>query len=281
MTQVIKKINNKLDFNYLDNSHLSIQINLDGFSFCILNSDLKEITALYTFEYFENNSALDNVLKNIQQIVLEEPLLQKQYQSVNITFKNKLNTFVPIELFDEQLAASYLQYNIKVLSNDFVAHDVLEKNNLVNVYIPFVNITNYFLEQFGPFNYKHAGTVLVDKLMEINKDNTELTVYVHVSKSDFEVVVMKQQELILYNSFALNTNEDFGYFILFAFEQLKLDRDADKIVLLGDIDIHSNLYKLIYKYIRNIEFLTYNFPYQSAILKNIPNHQNFIVLNQF
>lgn len=281
MTQVIKKINNKLDFNYLDNSHLSIQINLDGFSFCILNSDLKEITALYTFEYFENNSALDNVLKNIQQIVLEEPLLQKQYQSVNITFKNKLNTFVPIELFDEQIAASYLQYNIKVLSNDFVAHDVLEKNNLVNVYIPFVNITNYFLEQFGPFTYKHAGTVLVDKLMEINKDNTELIVYVHVSKSDFEVVVMKQQELILYNSFVLNTNEDFGYFILFTYEQLKLDRDVDKIVLLGDIDIQTNLYKLIYKYIRNIEFLTYDFPYQSAILKNIPNHQNFIVLNQF
>lgn len=281
MTQVIKKINNNLDFNYLDNSHLSIQIDLDGFSFCIINSDLKEITALYTYEYFENNSSLDRVLKNIQQIILEEPLLQKQYLSVNITFKNKLNTFVPLPLFDEQLAASYLQYTVKVLTNDFVAHDTIAKHQLVNVYIPFINITNFFLDQFGPFNYQHAATVLVEKLIDISKENTVTNVYVHVSKNDFDVVVIKQNELILYNSFTLNTTEDFAYFILFIFEQLQLDRDTDKIVLLGNIDQQSELYKLIFKYIRNIEFLKYDFLYPSEILNNIPNHQNFIVLNQF
>ena len=207
MTQVIKKINDHLDFNYLDNSHLSIQINLDGFSFCILNTDLKEICALYTFEYFENNASLELVLKNIQQIVAEEPLLQKQYQTVNLTFKNKLNTFVPLSLFEEQLSASYLQYTIKVLSNDFFANDILEKNNLVNVYIPYAHIINYFLELYGPFNYKHTATVLVEKLLEINTENTDLKFYVHVSKNDFEVIVIKQNELIFYNSFVLNTNK--------------------------------------------------------------------------
>ncbi|MDP3352613.1 MAG: DUF3822 family protein, partial [Flavobacteriaceae bacterium] len=254
---------------------------LDGFSFCILNKDLKEITALYSFDYFENNLSLDNILKNIQQIVLEEPLLRNKYQSVNITFKNKLNTFVPLELFDEQFLSNYLQHTIKVFSNDFVAHDIIDKNKLVNVYIPFVNITNFFLDYFGPFNYKHAGTVLVEKLIDINNDNTDIRVYVQVSKNDFEVIVLKQNELILYNSFTLNTNEDFAYFILFIFEQLKLDRDVNKIVLLGDIDYQSDLYKLIYKYVRNVEFLDYDFPYQSEILNTVPKHQNFIVLNQF
>lgn len=281
MTQVIKKINNNLDFNYLDNSHLSIQINLDGFSFCILNNDLKEITALYHFDYFENNLTLDNILINIQQIVLEEPLLQNKYQSVNITIKNKLNTFVPLELFEEQLVSNYLQYSTKVLSNDFITHDVLEKDQLVNVYIPFVNITNFFLDQFGPFNYKHAGTVLVERLIDLNKDSDTIKVYVHVSKNDFEIIVLKQQELILYNSFVLNTYEDFAYFILFIFEQLQLDRDVHNIILLGDIDNQSNLYKLIYKYVRNIEFLEYDYPYQSEILNSIPKHQHFIVLNQY
>lgn len=281
MTQVIKKINNNLDFNYLDNSHLSIQINLDGFSFCILNKDLKEITALYHFDFFENNLSLDHILNNIQQVVLEEPLLQNKYQSVNITIKNKLNTFVPLELFDEQLASNYLQYSTKVLSNDFITHDVLEKDQLVNVYIPFVNITNFFLDQFGPFNYKHAGTVLVERLIDLNKDTDDIKVYVHLSKNDFEVIVLKQNELILYNSFVLNTNEDFAYFILFIFEQLQLDRDVHNIILLGDIDHQSDLYKLIYKYVRNIEFLEYDYPYQSEILNSIPKHQHFIVLNQY
>ncbi len=281
MTQVIKKNNDHLDFNYLDNSHLSIQINLDGFSFCILNSDLKEITALYTFEYFENKAPLEVILKNIQQIVAEEPLLQKHYQTVNLTFRNQLNTFVPLALFDEQLSASYLQHTIKVLSNDSFANDVLVNKNLVNVYIPYANIINYFLELYGSYKYQHAATVLVQKLLEIDTDKTDIKFYVHVSKNDFEVIVIKQNELIFYNSFALNTNEDFAYFILFTFEQLQLDREINKIILLGAIDLQSDLYKLIYQYIRNIEFLTYDFPYQSDILNNIPTHQHFIVLNQF
>lgn len=281
MTQVIKKSNDNLDFNYLDNSHLSIQINLDGFSFCILNEDLKEITALNTYEFFEKKSSLDTVLKNIKEIVSEESLLQQKYKSVNLTFKNKLNTFVPLELFDEKLLANYLQYTIKVLSNDFITYDTLESHHLVNVYIPYVNITNYFLEQFGPFNYQHASSVLVEKLLNLHPKNEELKVYVHVAKHDFQVIVIQQQNLILYNSFDLNTAEDFGYFILFTFEQLNLNRETDQLVLLGNIDQQSNLYKLMYKYVRNVTFLTYDNPYQSELLKTIPIHQNFIVLNQY
>lgn len=281
MTQVIKKINNNLDFNYLDNSQLSIQINLDGFSFCILNNDLKEITALYNYDFFDDHLSLENVLKNIQQIVFEEPLLQNKYQYINITFKNRLNTFVPVELFQEHLLANYLQYNIKVLSDDFITFDTLKNDKLVNVYIPFVNITNYFLDLFGPFNYKHAGTVLVEKLININKDIKDTIVYVHVSKNDFEIIVLKQHELILYNSFVLNTIEDFAYFILFTFEQLKLDSNFNKVVLLGNIDEKSELYPLIYKYVRNVSFLEYDYPYQSEILNTIAKHQHFIVLNQY
>jgi hypothetical protein len=86
---------------------------------------------------------------------------------------------------------------------------------------------------------------------------------------------------MLYNSFSLNSIEDFPYFILFTFEQLQLDRDINKIVLLGNIDDQSDLYKLIYKYVRNVEFLEYDFKYQSEILNTIPKHQNFIVLNQY
>lgn len=281
MTQVIKKINDHLDFNYLENSHLSIQINLDGFSFCIINNDLKEITAFLTFDYFENNASLDSILKNIQQIFEEEPLLKNKYQSVNVTFKNRLNTFVPVELFDEQLAASYLQHTVKVLSNDFVAHDIIETHNLVNVYIPYININNFLFDQYGSFEYKHSSTVLVERLLNISKNNSEPSFYVHVSKNDFEIIIINKNQLIFYNSFGLITPEDFAYFILFTFEQLQLDREIVEVTLLGDIDEHHNLYKLLYKYIRNIALLKYDYTYKTDLLKNIPNQQHFIVLNQF
>ena len=42
----------------------------------------------------------------------------------------------------------YLKYSIKVLENDFVTFDELNNCDIVNVYIPFVNINNFLIDQF-------------------------------------------------------------------------------------------------------------------------------------
>jgi hypothetical protein len=100
MIQKEKKIktNNLINF---EESHLSIQFSLDGFSFCIFHKDSKTFKALYDYNFEESNNSPQKLLENISSIFDNEDLLQKKYHSVNISHINELSTLVPKPLFDK------------------------------------------------------------------------------------------------------------------------------------------------------------------------------------
>jgi hypothetical protein len=46
---------------------------------------------------------------------------------------------------------------------------------------------------------------------------------VHFSEGHFEIIVIQNQKLLLFNSFDYQTPEDFIYYVLFTAEQLSLN----------------------------------------------------------
>jgi hypothetical protein len=60
------------------------------------------------------------------------------------------------------------------------------------------------------------------------------------------------------------------YYILFVAEQFQLNPDDFLLILMGEIELESAIYKLIYQFVRNVSFY---------ITKNSISHQHF-VLNQ-
>ena len=277
--EIIKITNSTVDFKNLQENHLSIQLRLDGFSFCIYNKIHAELGAFAAFEFEQSSLTPFQHLALIEQLFKQEELLQLKYQSVSVAHFNNLVTQVPKPFFNKNNLSDYLQYTIKVLENDFVAYDTLKNSEIVNVYIPFVNINNFLIDQYGSFVYKHSATILIENLLSTFKNTAEATCFVNVTHTNFEIVVLQNSKLLLYNCFPFNTKEDFIYYILFTAEQLNLNPETFKLVLLGAIEKESELYTITFQYIRNIEFYKpAEFP---AILKTtISEHTNFTLLNQ-
>jgi len=279
MIKEIKKIrNNKIDYlNLLDN-HLSIQLSLDGFSFCIYNKIQKEIGAFEVFEFSNNTISPQKQLELVKNIYDNNELLSLKYHSVRVVHYNNLVTQVPKPFFDKNNLKSYLQYSIKLLENDFVAFDMLSNTAIVNIYVPFVNINNFLLDKYGSFTFKHSSTILIEKLIHRFKNFENDVCIVNVTKNKFEMIVLKNHKLALYNYFDFTTKEDFIYYILFTAEQLNLNPEEFKLFLMGDIEKESELYDMLYKYIRNISFfIPKNFP---KALHSISKHAYFTLLNQ-
>jgi len=259
MIKEIKKIrNSKIDYlNLLDN-HLSIQLSLDGFSFCIYNKIQKEIGAFEVFEFSNNKNSPKKHLELVKKIYNSNELLSLKYHSVSVVHFNNLVTQIPKPFFDKNNLKSYLQYSIKLLENDFIAFDMLSNTDIVNVYVPFVNINNFLIDKYGTFTFKHSSTILIEKLIHRFK-NFEKDIYiVNVTKNQFEIIVLNNHKLALYNYFNFTTKEDFIYYILFTAEQLNLNPEEFKLLLMGDIEKESELYEILYNYIRNISFYTPN-----------------------
>ncbi len=260
------------------NKNLSIQFSLDGFSFCISNSDTKKIIIFtqYIFERPLNSPEL--LLEKIITFFSTDKDLQQDFISVSAIHQNNLSTLVPSDYFDRTNLDSYLKYTVKSLSTDFITYDSLESADTNTVYIPYVNINNYLFQNFGEFEYKHHSTVLIDKLLNFSKENSETQFFVNVSSNQLDIVVCQQNNLIFYNSFAYFTKEDFIYYILFTAEQLHMDPNKFQLTFTGNIEKSSELYNITYNYVRNIHFIKpiFNFFTDS---EEFSNHSNFILVS--
>ena len=233
---------------------LSIQFSLDGFSFCIRNSETQELLVFTDYAFKKSVSSPELLLSNLINIFKNDKDLQQDFKTVFAIHQNSLNSLVPTPYFDRNNMAPYLKYSVKTLATDYITYDDISKIDANNVYIPYVNINNYLFQNFGEFEFKHHSTVLIEKLMNYEHTN-EKSFFVSVTPNYIDIVVCNKEQLFLYNSFNYTTKEDFIYYILFVAEQLDLNPDEFTLNFLGQINEASEAYKIAYKYIRNINFI--------------------------
>jgi len=272
---MVKTNNSVTDKNF---KKLSIQISLNGLSFCCSDLLTQRIYAAQQIDFkkYPKNFTIENA---IWKTFLDYEELTKSYDEIVVLHENNLNTFVPTPFFDEDYKGSYLQYNTKVFETDYFSFDTIDKQDMVNVYVPYVNVNNYLIDQFGSFEYKHTCSVLISKLLDASKNIDSVKMYIHVAANHFEIIVIQNHQLLLFNTFDYQTADDFLYYLLFTAEQLHLNPESFKLWLLGDISESDALYQKVYQYVRNIEF----FDTSDLELKNSfssqQNRKNFILFH--
>ncbi|HET8737000.1 MAG TPA: DUF3822 family protein [Pricia sp.] len=250
-----------------DHTKLSIQVSLNGLSFCVLdtaaNTVLKAEKAV-----FAKKLTPYSLLKRLNSFFSEHAIQLSQFSEVVAVHRNNLFGLVPAPLFDTGELANYLKFNTKLLANDHMAFDALKGHDMVNVYVPFVNVNNYIYERFGAFTFKHSATVMLESLLnaapgvfrpdeEVSADNAgnsgkRPVCYVHIFEQQMDIAVIAQKKLLLFNSFDFVTKEDFLYYLLFTMEQLQLDTDSVPVGLFGDVEEGDDLYGLCYRYVLDV-----------------------------
>ena len=232
---------------------LSIQVNLNGLSFCILNRTSKAIEHLHQVD-FDKTFTPHELLPVLKQELSSKLVFSDDFSDVVVVHQNELSTLVPDDLFDERNNADYLKHNSKILKSDYIAYDDISAITAKNVYVPYVNINNYIFDTFGGFTYKHSLTVFCELVMGAQNYKEDKLVFINVNSMSFEMVVSKNGQLILTNIHQYFSKEDFIYFILFTLQQLNLDPNEQPIVLSGKIKKGDDLYELLYTYVRHIDF---------------------------
>lgn len=246
-----KRRNNSLNIADKNFKKLSIQVSLNGLSFCVADTVSQKLLLSDRVDFaFEKNPM--EAKDELHKLFLKHDIENMQFDEVVTVHRNTLFGLVPKSLFNADNLYEYLKFNTKILANDILAYDEVENHDLVIVYVPYVNINNYIYDLFGEFHYMHNGTVLLQSLMNNQTQNQEITCFVHVSKDQLDITVLNQRKLMLYNSFKYDTKEDFAYYLLFVLEQLELDPKTAIVKLFGDIEEDDATFKLCYNYIQHI-----------------------------
>ncbi len=232
---------------------MSIQVRLNGLSFCTRDSSTGEITWYYKEDFNKEYNPV-KILQHIENLYKKVEQLNRPVNEVVLLFSHELYTFVPKEFFVEDEASNYLKFSTKILKTDVVDHDHLENRDLVNVYIPYTNITNFLFDKYGEFEYRHSSSVLVEEAFKLGKAETPKAI-LNTFPGYYDLVIVQDNKLLYCNTFTYETKEDFIYYLLFTLEQLKLEPESLDLYLLGNIKKDSPNYKILYTYVRNIHFL--------------------------
>jgi hypothetical protein len=275
--QNFTKLNSKNNIQNQLEKRLSVQISLYGLSFLVTSRYSKE-PLYFTEVSFDNAQTPEELLQLIKETMATDDALDDSFKEINLIYNTPTYTPVPTPLFDEKKAKEYLKFSIKVLATDYVANDEIREAEVTIVYIPFMNINNWFFEKYGSFEYYHAVSLLIENLLKAEKYATGTNAYVHVSKKIFDLLIFEKGKLKFCNSFEYHTPEDFMYYILFVFEQLHLDPNLTPCILLGEINKGDSLYTILYKYVKEVQFFK-PILQDSFAIENMPAHKHFVLKN--
>lgn len=240
-----------------------------------LNNEFVGLTDYTLSEELNWNSAY----KTLEQLLPQAEF--QQAKKVSLCIADSLYTLVPLALFDEKELETYLNFNHSVDEKEALqfSYSIVESLSTVIVYaIP--RTIHYLLKAKLPlFNSFHLGFPLLESTLLQSKAENNL--FLHIQNRRFEIIYAPLHKLHYFNSFQYKNAEDLIYFLLYAMEQLNLDQEVINLIVLGEIEKESQVYELLYRYIKNVNLAkrTENIRF-SKVLSEIPSQYYYSIFNQ-
>lgn len=271
-----KSFNEQNTRNYV----MSITLDIHGFTAGIYDQGKNKVLGIIT-HHFEGLKKEGEITGQLEVFLSTVSWLTLPFSNVNLVYKNNESTLVPMPLFDKNNAALYLEFNHVFQKNNRIAFDNIKHTDAVNVYGLPKSLIEKVKTTWPNIVLKHSATSLIENLSVLVKNKSDNnTLFIDVSVGSFDLVYFKDNKLHFYNQFSFHTKTDFIYFLLSAIEQLKLNPESVNLMLLGKIDKSDEIYEIVYRYVRNIEFVKRNDNYSySYVLDELKQHEHFVLFN--
>ena len=245
-------VDETLDINLTQSYYLSIQVNLNGLSFCILDPVRNKYIAL-SHQNFENDLAFDDLLNTIENIVKKNDFLSHSYKSIKFIWLSNKNTFIPSSYFNKDNPKKYFEFNQKLDDLDEIHYKELKYVDAYSVFVIPYQIANIFIKQFPDLNFYNQQIPFIEHaLFKYHSESKK--VFVNVNDEFIDLSITESGKLLLYNNFMYKTELDMIYFIMYVFDQFNLNTENTELILSGFIDKKTSIYSKLKGFISHLKF---------------------------
>lgn len=248
---------------------MSILCSENGLSFSLLNKEKNKYVLIghYKLSLDEPFEHLFEFLDRFDQIP----------DDVSLAFVDQRYTLIPKEIFNEADKDSYLKFLIK---KPIGPADHIILGEQVLVFESLENRFSWLFERIPHIRLLNNAQVNLQSHFQQKAVNASF-VSVQIFYETIEVCVQQKGKLTLLNTFNYSKQEDFLYFVLSVFDQLKLDPLETDLYLSGTLLKKGEEHQSLKQYIKNIHwdkkpeayFYSYTFNAQE-------DHYNVSLFNQ-
>lgn len=242
----------RFDWRMTESYNMSIQLKLDGLSFCILDP----VTNVYMALTEVSLKDPDPNFAKQEEYILNSQALAKKYRKVFVCVDSPAYTMLPTSLYEEERIGSLLALNgIKVGSDDKILRNNIEMANSTTAFtIP--NFLYFFLRtQFPNADIFHGTTPIVSSmLMKRQGDRlTRKNVSLIMAHDNMTIVAVENNELKLCNTFYCRETPDYTYMFLYVMEQLRLNVADVPVVVSGNVSETDRRLVMMRRFVPNLE----------------------------
>ncbi len=238
------------DRNISSSYFLSIQVNLDGFSFCTLDPVRNKYIQLRHIPLINNAP----IINQIESLFEEIETLNLPFKKTLVLVPSRHATLVPSGIFDPALKDEWLKFCLNLDEGQLVLFNKVKMADAFNVFSVNKALYKIMNLQFPEPVFFHQYTPIIESTLSTKVlANDRIALFINLHPDFFDIVVFGKNNLKLCNSFPIKSENDFIYFTLFVFEQLKLEPTNTDVVINGWHPDYSNLFKQLANYIRNLK----------------------------
>ena len=251
-----------LQHQNLSDCYLNVQIGQHHFQYCIFAQN-----QLVGIEHY------DVSISKLADLIPSLKWINNDYKSINLSSTSFFSTLIPNSIFDSSKKEKYLNLNFEYSSKLESSSETIKSIDAQNVFgLSFAEkeLLNTF---FSKASIQHYATPLINMLHSKCKTIEKPKAFLGVHKQHIELCVFNKDGLAFFNLFKFVTAQDIAYYTLSIYEQLKLNPDDIELNISGTIEKTSELYKLLYTYIRHVSFQKLDHSVSlSPVVKELPEH---------
>ncbi len=268
-------VEDNFEKNNSSSYNLSILIGMDRFSYAIMDSE-KQLLVLKSYLLNADLASSEPLQPALKEIFLEDKILKLPFNSTTVGLINNKSTLVPDKLYQADDTRVYLKNQVESLDNHQVFVDRVDEVAAKNIYAFDQEIFFLVKESLPNADFFHASTSVLRGILSNQNGDITKKIFINVKGDHLQIALVAGKELIFSNSFSFKNDKDFIYHVMLVFKQFDLNEEKTPVFLSGQITDESKLYRIIYRYINQIQFseapTAVNFGKNS---KGIPPHFYF------
>ncbi len=239
-----------LDINSTNNYEISIQLGLNGFSFCLLDNLRNRFVM---FRDYKLSGREPGLVDEIKDIAAKDEFLNREYRRYRIIFNFERSTLVPASLYDPAIKNKYFELNHKLEDNYVVSNNRLTNPDSYLLFGVRKDIFDLLVNLFPDASLSHQVKPLLHSSFRQARKTKDRYVRVHFDQGFFNILIIRDDDLQFFNTFRVRSDSDILYYLMNSFNRFKITDDR-VVHLSGHISKFDDLYNNMLRYIKTLKF---------------------------
>lgn len=186
----------------------------------------------------------------------EDNALATGYAKIKLGWLSPQFTLLPNRLYNAEKRRTYLTRLTELSKEATVMADVLPSLDVVLVYAIDQNQLTTWRQMMVGARFYHAITPILEQLSHISKRTGLPHVFAYQRDKTLITIAIERGQVVFCNAFTCQAANDVLYYILLTYEQCQWEPQHVALRLFGELTTDAEIYKLCYRYIRDIDFLS-------------------------